>query len=448
MQPMNYTIDTGNAGNAFAQGFQNTAGMMATAADYQRAQQLATQQQQAAELDAQKRADFAEAAANPTYEKVRALMIKHPELSEQFERSLKPLDARRKENLMAGAFSAKEALEAGNTDAFTKLIDQNIEAAEKSGDQDMLDRFKSVKYLAAASPSNAILTLHGTLFGGLGADGYEKLQKAKTESATRGAAVRKGEAEADSAEVTAQYADATAQAGLAKTGAEVADKKSAISERAARLGLDRDKFNLDFDSKLAELQGKTQVTLSAGMEKMQAESVTKSLTATDLANKSEMLAGAMEKAGQFGGAWSWVSSKSADLLGVDFDVNALRREYVALRNKGVIDGLPPGVATDKDIELVKAGFPGENADSATISKWLRSFSNVQKAAAKREEAQAEWIANVGSLSNARRDIDIGGVKVPAGTSFTDFVKRSGSASPGASGAPAKADLNYFLQKYK
>ena len=448
MQPIDYTIKTQSAGDAFNQGAARTAGLMATAAEYRQAQQLANAQQIANEQAMQKRAAFEEAAQNPSYEGVQKLMIQYPELSEQFKRSLDSLGEKKKQGVLSSAFSISQALEKDNPDAAYKIVDSAIESAKNSNDTETETQFKNARDMIATNPKAALFSLHGLLYAGLGGDKYAAARKnlgddAREEELQPGL-VKKGLADASEAEAKASSSATDAKYADQTTRTEIADKQSQISERSARLGLDRDKFNLDFDSKLAELQGKTQVSLSPGMEKMQADSVTKSLSSMDLSNKAETLAGAMEKAGQFGGAWSWVASKSADVLGVDFDVNALRREYVALRNKGVIDGLPPGVATDKDIELVKAGFPSENADSRAISQWLRSFSKVQKASAQREEAQAEWISNVGSLSNAKRDIDVGGVKVPAGTSFSDFIKRSGTSQVGT---PAKVDLNYFTQKY-
>lgn len=211
---------------------------------------------------------------------------------------------------------------------------------------------------------------------------------------------------------------------LGKMRVDIQDTVSKVAERGERIGLDRDKFNLDFDVKLQELKGKQGApALSAGMEKTQAEGVANALSAQDLSTKALNLADAIRREGQWGGAATWLTSKAKDAAGFDGGMNALRREYVALRNKGVIEGLPPGVATDKDIELIKSGFPSENASQEVMANWLESFSRVQKGNALKEEAKAEWISNVGSLRNAPQDIEVMGKTIPSGMSFNDFIRK-------------------------
>lgn len=208
MQPMNYTIDTGNAGNSFSQGFQNAAGMMATVADYQKAQAMATLAQQKAAADEQKRMDFAAAAQDPTTDSVRNLMLKYPELSEGIKRSYDTLNEREKANTQEVSFSLLSALEKGKGDTASQLIDNQIEAAKASGNQTMQKRYEMLKNAVIANPDAVRFSLKGALFSTMGekyGDLMEKLGKAETADATRQYDIQKAQGEAGKAQAEGQY---------------------------------------------------------------------------------------------------------------------------------------------------------------------------------------------------------------------------------------------------
>lgn len=215
MQPMNYMIQTSSPSDAFQQGMTQTAGLMATAADYRKSQALATAQQQANELALQKQQDFRAVAEAPTYENVRRLMIQYPELSEQFKRSLDSLGDERKQGILSGAFSVSRALEKGNTDAALKLVDNAIEAAKNSGDSQIKFQLETTRDMIVANPNAALFSLQGTLFGGMGGDKYAQARKSIGEddrsSELQPALVEKGKADASEAQSKATIAAAKAK---------------------------------------------------------------------------------------------------------------------------------------------------------------------------------------------------------------------------------------------
>jgi hypothetical protein len=85
--------------------------------------------------------------------------------------------------------------------------------------------------------------------------------------------------------------------------------------------------------------------------------------------------------------------------------------------------LPPGAASDKDVALAMAGFPPDTADAATMASFLRGMSKLSTYTAVTENAKAEWVNSVGHLGKAKSDINIDGVNVPAGSTFTDFARQ-------------------------
>ena len=52
---------------------------------------------------------------------------------------------------------------------------------------------------------------------------------------------------------------------------------------------------------------------------------------------------------QSGGMWSWSANQWREKFGSDSPLQDLRREYVRIRNQGLLADLPPGPASDKDI---------------------------------------------------------------------------------------------------
>jgi hypothetical protein len=223
MQPFNYTLNTQNAGaDAFQGGMERTAGLMATAADYQKSQQLANAQQIANEQAVKKQADFRSAAENPTYENVQKLMIQYPELSEQFKRSLDSMGEQRKQGILSGAFSVAQALEKNNPEAALKLVDNAIEAAKNSNDKENQFQFETTRDLILANPGAALLSLHGTLYAGLGGDKYAAARKSLGEDERakelQPALVEEGRSKATSAAVKAKFAESDAAIELQKKG--------------------------------------------------------------------------------------------------------------------------------------------------------------------------------------------------------------------------------------
>jgi hypothetical protein len=127
--------------------------------------------------------------------------------------------------------------------------------------------------------------------------------------------------------------------------------------------------------------------------------------------------------GGFGAATSF-----ADYLrrqtGNQSPLTALRQEYTRIRNSAAIKALPPGVATDKDIELALRGIPPENADAGTIASFLRGLGKMQDIESSVANAKTDWLAtNNGVLARAKNVFQAGDYATKQGESFNDFTQR-------------------------
>ena len=93
-----------------------------------------------------------------------------------------------------------------------------------------------------------------------------------------------------------------------------------------------------------------------------------------------------------GGLNEWLKG----VLGTEDEVSRLKTEFRQLKNKVIIAGLPPGVASDKDIEIAMGTWPQDNADPAYIAAFLRGMQKLRAI----ELAQATHAA--GYLSRNRK----------------------------------------------
>lgn len=78
--------------------------------------------------------------------------------------------------------------------------------------------------------------------------------------------------------------------------------------------------------------------------------------------------------GILGGIDEWISQR---ITGNVEETEALKQEWRSLKNKEVIDKLPPGVASDKDIEIAREGWPGPNVSPAYLAAFLRGMQKYR-----------------------------------------------------------------------
>lgn len=137
--------------------------------------------------------------------------------------------------------------------------------------------------------------------------------------------------------------------------------------------------------------------------------------ATNLADEFER---AKPPAGWTGSALEWMKKAA----GGQDQFTKLKQEYIKLRNTDVLKNLPPGVASDKDIEIALSAFPDESANPAQITSFLRGTAKLQQYSATVNKAKAEWVNQNGSLGPAQVAFEAGGKEVKKGMTFWDFTK--------------------------
>ena len=211
-------------------------------------------------------------------------------------------------------------------------------------------------------------------------------------------------------------------ANIRSLDSQIADRSSRLVLDRDRLKLDRDKLQSDVEAKLFELNQKG-TTLDANAAKIVNDAAVAAVGSEQAAGRMLDLASRMESAGGGRGAGTSFSEKVKNLTGNQDGFTQLRNEYTRLRNTQAIKSLPPGVATDKDIELALKGLPPETADAAVLASFLRGMAKMSQYDAVAESAKSEWVNSNGTLGRANKDIDIGGIQVPKGTTYVDFARQ-------------------------
>ena len=113
------------------------------------------------------------------------------------------------------------------------------------------------------------------------------------------------------------------------------------------------------------------------------------------ARKMELLADDFNRLNVGGGLSSTISESLKAILGSQDEVTAARKRFNAIRSSQATSNLPPGPASDKDIELALSGFPKENANASQVLGFLRGQAKLARIDEKFHEFKAEYISNSG-----------------------------------------------------
>lgn len=453
MQPINYSLDVPMPSQAFTEGLQTGSAMRGLQVQDQAQQAALAQQKLTVDLAAQQRRDLAALASNPnpTAKDYAAIVFKYPALKDSMKQGWDAISSEKQTtrlNTMAPIFSA---FTTGRVDVAKSLLQTEYDALKNSGgDPKDIAGLDAIIKMADIKPEAAAHMMGLRLAAVLGPEKFESMfgkigsEARANEELPSVIAAR----QAATGKVVAETAEANAKTAALPitTAAMAADVRSKISTRAAQLDLDADKLTTETELKIRELEQKAG-KLEPDARKIINDSSTAAVLARNTAAQTRGLAGQFERADIAAGLRGTLGEKLAELSGNQDYVTQLRREYARVVNSEVAKALPPGAASDRDIALAREGFLKENANPAEIASFLRGVAKMQDYQAKYEDARGEWVAAVGHSGKAGKDIEIGGVKVPAGYTLSEFLKRT-IAAPGAQTSPAapggKTD---YLNKY-
>lgn len=421
MEPINYNIDVATPMQSMLQGFQGGLGIRTA---MQQQQQL--KQQQEAQLQMQK--DLAAVANNPNAgaQDYAGIMLKYPQLADHFKKSWDVLSADQQQNKLQHSAQVYSALQSGNPDIAVDLLNKQAEAYKNSGKEQDAQAAQHLAQMIQVSPQTAKTTAGLMLSSVMGTDKFAQtfgtLGDQNHADQKQPYEVQKLAAEADAAGSNAQIKRAEAQTAPEKFLLDNANTRSQINERAGRLQLDKDKLTSDVQMKLYEL-GQKAGQLDEGAKKIINDSTIAAVAADQSANQMNDLATRIEQEAMKSGVTAKGAELYKSLTGNQDAITQLRQEYTRIRSQGVLKNLPPGPASDKDIQMAQKGFPEDTADPAQMAQFLRGMAKIQQYDAVNKSAQTEWVNAVGHMGKPKTDIEVEGIKVPAGSTYTDFAQQ-------------------------
>lgn len=283
----------------------------------------------------------------------------------------------------------------GDAKLIAETFDRRIEAETNPREKESLLTWKQS---ALTRPEDFAKTAI-SLLGGMGNEGKQVADNLLK--------VRQLTPESQIAAARAKYADVLAANEIARGAAE-----------ARKIGVEADKFLQD----IAESKRKLAMgpEIDADARKIVNDSVTASMSSRSLASQYESLANNISTELRSG-----VAARGAEavkrLFGNEDQITRLRQEYRRLRNSQVLQNLPPGAASDVDIQIAMEAFPPETADPDVLVRFLRGMAKLQRYDAALASAKAEWTAQNGSLGRTRRDITVMGQTIPAGSNFDSTI---------------------------
>lgn len=133
--------------------------------------------------------------------------------------------------------------------------------------------------------------------------------------------------------------------------------------------------------------------LSSGLEKVLLESQDQTVKSQQKSNKFDVLANDYERLKIEGGLKSTMTESLKAVLGSQDAVSEFKRQVNEVRMSEAMKLLPPGAASDADIELVLSSQPKENASPEQIASYLRGAAKVSRFEAGFHQFKADFISN-------------------------------------------------------
>lgn len=402
-------------GQALQQSFQQGLARQVAQAQQQRALN------EQAQLDAAKKA----AITNPTGANYRALMVLDPKGSEAIKRAHDSLNEDERSLQLKEVGSLYSYLQSGRSQEAKSILQRRIDADRKAGvdvadDESMLDLIDEDPKAAASAVGYQLATT-------LGPDkfdaGFGAVRKAENDAAKLPGEIAKTGAETTKlATETAQIpANAESERGL--RDAQITKMQQDADIAAQRLGLDTERLKNDIATTQAKLDIDLNTAPAQALPAINA-AVTEAASSRQLAERAGSLADQLIAKKAAGGLGANLASALTGITGDASAITQLRREYTQIRGAQAVKNLPPGPASDKDIQLALKGFPPPSASGETLASFLYGMQKLQNIVADSADRKAEWLSgNRGSLGPARTGFFVGNDFVTPGTKYDDIEKQ-------------------------
>lgn len=381
-------------------GLQALQGLGSIAQTYQAAKQQ--------EADAAFQKEYAAAIQSGDRQQVRDLMTKYPGQLEKIQSGMKWADEDQRNSI--GTLAAGARLASSSPEAMQSWLQNNAKELARVG----VDP-NNVAQMYQQNPSGFGEFVDHLGMAALGPIDYFNVQdKMAGREIDRGKLAETIRSNQAGEALQARGQNLSYQSAM--TGHNIA---------AQRLALDQQEFGF----KMQQAQEKAQQLiseapkLSVNMEKGIETAVNNATASSNSANSMSALAQQFRAEKPTTGLFGNAQNMFAKLTGSDTTLRDLRIRQNALVNSQVLKFLPPGPATDKDVEIVRQGAPTDMDNPETVARWLDAMANLERRNAQFNEFKAEWMSANGNPGQSRNGGQILGLDVKKGESLGSAVKR-------------------------
>ncbi|WP_312805634.1 phage DNA ejection protein [Atlantibacter hermannii] len=362
----------------------------------------------------QRRDDFYEAIQSATPEQLPALRRQFPEFAKNIQQEIGIQSAEHASFVNSALNNLSVAASSGNPQQVQMSLQQNGPALASLGVSP-----EQAMQLYQQDPQQFNSLLNATRLATLPMDKQFQTQQQQQQIDETARSNRAGEA------LQARGQNLSYQSSM--TGHNLA---------AQRLALDQQEFGL----KLQQAQMKAQELidgapeLSVNMEKAIEKSVNDATASNNSADSMLALAQQFRQEKPTTGLFGNATNMFAKVTGTDTALRDLRIRQNALVNNQVLRFLPPGPATDRDVEIVRQGAPTDMDNPEVVARWLEAMSNLERRSAQFNDFKSEWMSANGNPGQSRKGGQILGMDVQKGESLGSAAKRYMAQTPIASNA--------------
>lgn len=172
----------------------------------------------------------------------------------------------------------------------------------------------------------------------------------------------------------------------------LANESRSLDLRAQELALQREKFQRDGGKLSAAAEKELMKAQDSAQSSNQASSELLSLS-----QEFENLQGS--------GATARWSEQLKEFAGTEDATTSVRRKYNQLKNAQVMKSLPPGVASDKDIQIAMSGFLDSTANPQQVASFLRGMAKMESVNAQYQQFKSDWLSENGNTRGMLRAWD-------------------------------------------
>lgn len=417
--------------NAFGSGLSQGAGLVQLQQAAQDRQTALAEKQAAVEAAKAKAVEdakrnmyqmerFDEVRKNPTTDAIEKLALEFPQQAESLLKVHKSKSEREQKENIGIATRAQAAFRSGQPQIGQQILEEAAAAREAQGDADSAKGLRQIAETSKKDLGAATLTTGMFLSAAMAQAGMsfkDTFQAIETADADK----QKAQAEADIKRAQADTERDKRLEEIMNSKAQREMWKNQTGVAWARLGLDREEFNQRVDEAKQAREDK-QAEMPDAIRKVVDAAVIDGTAATMQAEEIEDIVKGWEEYDRPGnlsasGARAAANEAIKSFFGSQDKVSALRKRTDALVNKLVVTNLPPGAASENDVKMVKGGFPDQYAPPEEKAAFLKSLGKVQRAVAQQKAIEADYQSQNFGLTNAKRDLVIDGVIVPAGTPY-------------------------------